>query len=337
MTKHSSDEITQRIWGCLMGVACGDAMGMPTSLMSPETIREIFPEYITEFQPAPPGHPIHNNMVAGQITDDTQQSLLLADTIIATGRIDSQDFAQRLIGWAESNGAFNSLLVGPSSLRALHALRSGASIEESGTTGDTNGATMRVSAAGIFGKGDLERTVDAVANACKPTHNTNIAIAGASAVAIVIGAGIRGETDIDRLMALARQAISLGMEQGNRWYGASLTKRMDLALNLVQDHRPKAEAMHDLYDTVGAGVATTETVPLCLSLVKMADGDPVEAIRLATNLGGDCDTTAAIAGGMCGAISGIQAFPEHWISTIESVNNLGLEHYAEQLTSMIYD
>ena len=327
--------LMEHIHGCLVGVAAGDAMGMPTSLMSREAIRETFGEYIEDFLPAPEGHVIHDRMVAGQITDDTQHTLLIADSIIQKGRVDPHDIAARLMKWAEEMGAFEGLIVGPSSLRALHRLRQGVPIEESGVTGDTNGASMRVSSVGIYGGGDLGKTVDAVADACMPTHYTNIAIAGASAVAMVIGCGIAGITNVDELISQALEAAELGSSKGRAWYGASIVKRTERALAIVEGSTDREAVMNELYDVVGAGVATTETVPVCLAMLKLANGEPVEAIRLATNLGGDCDTTASIVGGMCGAITGVNAFPVEWIDKLEEVNGLHLEDYAEKLTRVV--
>ncbi len=327
--------LKDHIYGCLVGVAAGDAMGMPTSLMSRQAIREMFPNYIEDFLPAPEGHVIHDGMAAGQITDDTQHTLLIADSILEKRRVDPHDIAARLMAWAEAMGAFESLIVGPSSLRALHRLRSGIPIEEAGVTGDTNGACMRISPAGIYGRGDLEKTVDAVAAACTPTHNTNIAIAGASAVAIVIGSGINGVTEVDELIGRALEAAETGARRGRAWYGASIVRRTERALEIVTGSSDRTAVMDDLYDIVGAGVAMTETVPVCLAMLKLADGDPVDAIGLATNLGGDCDTTASIVGGMCGAIAGIEAFPQAWIDKLEDVNDLRLEDYAEKLTSLV--
>ncbi len=326
--------LKERIHGCLAGVAAGDAMGMPTSLMSPGSIRETFGGDVEDFLPAPEGHVIHDGMVAGQITDDTQQTLLLADSIIERGIVDPRDIADRLLKWAEDIGAFDSMLMGPSSLRALHSIRSGAPIEQSGVAGDTNGATMRIAPVGIYGKGDLEKTVDAVAAACMPTHYTNIAIAGASAVAMIIGRGIRGVDDLDELLGCAMQAVDLGMTKGNTWFGASIKSRTALALEIAGRSRNESEVRTSLYEAIGAGVATTETVPVCLGMLRFANGRPVDAIRMAANLGGDCDTTASIVGGMCGAIAGIGAFPSQWIDTLEEVNGLHLERYASQLAQM---
>lgn len=324
-------DMFEKIYGCLVGVAAGDAMGMPSSMMSPETIRNTFKNYIEDFLPAPAGHAIHDKMQAGEITDDTQQTLVIADSIISKQCIDPEDIARRLILWAKSVNAFNADVLGPSSLRSLLAIKSGRSIYESGTVGDTNGAAMRISPVGIYTQGDLEKTVEAVRLACLPTHNTNIAIAGASAIAIAIGAAIRGEKNVDTIIDLALQAVNLGMQKGNIWFGASISERTRFALSIIEDKSDKEDVMRTLYEVIGAGVAMTETVPLCLAVLKISEGDPVESIKIATNLGGDCDTTASIVGAMSGAISGVKSFPQTWIDRLEKVNDLNLEQYASRL------
>ena len=90
------NNIKNRIKGCLIGVAAGDAMGMPSSMMSPEKIRRIFGK-IDSFLPAPEGHVIHGGMKAGEITDDTLQTLLIADSIIANKGVEPEDIGKRLI------------------------------------------------------------------------------------------------------------------------------------------------------------------------------------------------------------------------------------------------
>lgn len=311
-------------------------MGMPTSMMSPFTIKQVFGKYITDFLPALPGHVIHDKMIAGQVTDDTQQTLLIADSIIEKEEIDPEDIAQRLIKWGEEINAFETMAVGPSSLRALYAIRSGKSVYESGSVGDTNGAVMRIGAVAIYGKGEIERTVDAVEKSCLPTHNTNIAIAGASAVAMAIGCAINGELDVDVIIAKALEAAELGMSRGNIWYSASIIERTKLALKIVSKNAPKEDIMRELYDIIGAGVQISETVPTCLAITKLANGDVVEAIQTAVNLGGDCDTIAAITGSICGAISGIERIPENWVQILEKVNPYDFDDYTEKLFGVIY-
>ncbi len=331
----NSADLCKNIRGCLIGVAAGDAMGMPTSMMSPETIRKVYPKYITSFLPAPIGHKLHSGMQAGQVTDDTQQTLILADSIIACKGVDPEDIARRLIQWGETNNAFNSMLVGPSTLRALYAIRAGKAVTETGSVGDTNGAPMRIAPVGIYGKGDLDRTLKAVELACLPTHNTNIAIAGSAAIAMAIGCAINGEKNVDLVIEAALEAAEKGMLYGNIWYGASIIKRTRVALEIVNQHFTRETRMRELYDVIGAGVQVSETVPLCLAVVKLANGDPVEAVQITANLGGDCDTTGAIAGSICGAIAGSDAFPADWIRTLENVNRISFNDYTEKLLGVL--
>jgi len=328
------NNIKNRIKGCLIGVAAGDAMGMPSSMMSPERIRHLFGK-INSFLPAPEGHVIHGGLKAGEITDDTLQTLLIADSIIANKGVEPEDIGKRLILWAESIGAFNSMLIGPSSLRALYAIRNGKSVYEAGSAGDTNGAVMRIAAVGILGKGDLKRTVDAVEKSCIPTHNTNIAIAGASAVAIAIGRGIMGESDFSNILPFIYEAIDEGMKRGVDWYSASIAKRLKLALDIVENAQSIGEAMTELYETIGAGVQISEAVPTCLALTKLVKGDPEQAVITAANLGGDCDTIGAISGAVCGSLSGENAFPGEWIDLLSQVNKIDFDYYTNELYNLI--
>jgi ADP-ribosylglycohydrolase len=330
-----SEHIFKSIYGCLMGVACGDAIGMPTSMLSPDRIRIIFPEGISKFEPAPNTHPIHQNYIAGQTTDDTQQTLIIAQSIIEDKEVNARNIAHRILKWAEESNGFQSLLLGPSSLRALQSLRDGVDIKETGTFGDTNGAAMRIAPIGIINLGNVEGTIRDVQKACLATHNTNIAISGASSVACAIGLCIPKKPSLDEIIDIGIVAAERGMTCGNQWIGASISRRIQFALDIVRRAESKNQVLQDLYELVGATVATTETVPVSFALVYYAAGDPLETIQLAANLGGDADTIGAIAGSIAGAYAGIDAFPQEYIEIIESVNSLKLEQISKQLSDFV--
>ncbi|GFP19603.1 hypothetical protein HKBW3S03_01108 [Candidatus Hakubella thermalkaliphila] len=74
-----------------------------------------------------------------------------------------------------------------------------------------------------------------------------------------------------------------------------------------------------------------------IGLFSKEKGDPVPAVLIAANYGGDADTVGAMVGGICGAFSGIEAFPRQYIEKIERVNNLGLEVYARKLARLVQD
>ena len=66
--------IMDHILGTLYGMALGDAMGMPSELLSRRRIQEIFGQ-ITTFEDSPEENPAAINMTKGQFTDDTAQAL----------------------------------------------------------------------------------------------------------------------------------------------------------------------------------------------------------------------------------------------------------------------
>jgi ADP-ribosylglycohydrolase len=120
-----------RARGALYGLAIGDALGMPTQLMSHQEVTACF-GVLDGFRAAPAGHPIASGLPAGSVTDDTEQALLLADALLAgAGHIDSDDLARRFVAWAEQARERGSLdLLGPSSSAALAALVAGGPVDE---------------------------------------------------------------------------------------------------------------------------------------------------------------------------------------------------------------
>jgi len=112
-----------RAAGSLWGLAIGDALGMPTQLLSRDAVAETFGD-IERFEEPTVDHPIASGLAAGTVTDDTQQTLLLAQTLGPGAHIDQQAWADALLGWEIEARARGSLdLLGPSTRAALSALR----------------------------------------------------------------------------------------------------------------------------------------------------------------------------------------------------------------------
>ncbi len=111
------EKVTQfdRAAGALYGLAIGDALGMPTQMMSREEVVSVFGKVLVDFEPAPTDHPIAEGMTAGRITDDTEQAVLLATELIdGHGEVNIHSWADTLIAWEESMKAKGSLdLLGP--------------------------------------------------------------------------------------------------------------------------------------------------------------------------------------------------------------------------------
>ena len=85
MKKILDGEIYKRIYGALMGVALGDAMGMPSEFWSRSRITRYFGK-ITTFLPAPKENEITRGLKAGEITDDTHMTIIVSKSIIGSIR-----------------------------------------------------------------------------------------------------------------------------------------------------------------------------------------------------------------------------------------------------------
>ena len=327
-------QLVDRIAGGLYGVAYGDAMGMPGELWSRRKLLDHF-GWITEFLPGPDGHFVVDGFVAGQVTDDTQQTEVLARVIIdADGRVDADLYARRLVEWADRIGATEGNFLGPSSARALQGIRDGRPLEETGATGDTNGAAMRIVPVGLAVAltDGVDHLVDQVVEACRPTHYTDVAISGACLVAGAVSAAVDAAAVVD-LIEPALAAAARGAGIGNTVMGASVVRRAELGVDIARRHGDDNEFLQELYDVVGATVATTEAAPAALALAVYAEGDPARCARLSANLGGDTDTIGAMATGICGAFAGAGAIPDDDLATLRTVNKLDFDDLARGLAA----
>ncbi|MCP8315232.1 MAG: ADP-ribosylglycohydrolase family protein [archaeon] len=328
------DSILSRSIGCLAGVAIGDAMGMPTFGFSPDQIREKFGK-VVNFIDAPIGHIIHDGLKTGQVTDDTQITLILADAIIRDGFVSKEGFAKRLLEWSKGLGASIDKILGPSTRRALEKIAKGARLQDVTEIGTTDGASMRISPVGILNAGfDLEKVVEDVVRACVLTHNTSVAISAASSVAYAISKAIVGKCGVNDIIKAGIRGSRLGAKFGIFYSAAPVDKRIELAIKLVSEAKNFEEITDSLYNYVGAGIESNEAIPTAFGVFFATNGEPMDAIIMATNIGGDSDTIASIVGGMAGAYKGIEAFPKDLVKKVEQVNGLEFEKTARKLLEL---
>jgi ADP-ribosylglycohydrolase len=334
-----------RARGALYGLAIGDALGMPTQMLSRRQIADRWGPLLTGFEAAPPDHPIAAGMPAGAVTDDTEQAVLLARLLLGGhgghGGVDPRAWASALVAWERDMAARGSLdLLGPSTKRAIEAVLAGTPPEEAGRYGDTNGAAMRITPVGIAAPAEpLPVLVDRVQQASRVTHNTSIALAGAAAVAAAVSAGVAGAS-VATATNVAIDAARIAAGRGHWVAGADVAARIRWATGLVADRAPDGVpdrapdgAAEVIGTLVGTSLATQESVPAAFAVLSAVPDDPWQACLLAASLGGDCDTIAAMAGAVGGACGGLAAFPPHAIAVIDS-HGLGLAELADSLYAL---
>lgn len=322
----------ERAHGALIGLAIGDALGMPSQTLTVTQIQSHY-GWISGFVAPFEDHPVSHGLRAGQVTDDTEQALILASHLISgQGTINQTELAKDLLKW-ESDVKARGLrdLLGPSSKAALDALLAGAPIAEIGRNGTTNGAAMRITPVGIAVRVEpLAEFVDQVECACRLTHNTGEAIASAAAVAAVISCGLEGGS-FDEAIPTALRAAKEGQERGFAVGNQNIEGRIVHALSVA---RMSGATAKDISERIGTSVASHESVAATFGLLRLADGDLWQAALMAANIGDDTDTIGAISCAMAGACSGVSAIPDAAIAVVTGVNDLPLRKTAEDLLQL---
>lgn len=277
-------EIEQRILGTLYGQMLGDALGMPSELWPRERVRRHF-GWIDRFLDGPPENCAACYFSAGQYTDDTAMALALADALLeAEGEVVPELIARNIMIWAQGFGAFERNILGPSSRRALSAQQAGVAIADLENNGVTNGAAMRVSPLGcLLPSAPLPDFVELVWQASSPTHKSDIAVAGATVIAWAVSRAIEGAD-----WATIRLALPGVADYAQRYrpstFSPSLAARIELALSLTA--AGYEQGSERVYQLIGAGVDTVESVPAAIAMVDLADGCPNRCAELCANLGG---------------------------------------------------
>lgn len=332
---QSSDQQTDRALAALLGVAIGDALGMPSQTLS---CAEITSHYgtITDFMAPFEGHPVSHGLVAGAITDDTEQTLLLAERILASPEyFDSTGWARDLLDWeadVKARGLYDFL--GPSTKAALKALHNGTPASQTGLGGATNGAAMRISPVAIATPVyPLSEFLDQIEQTCQITHNTSVAMAAATAVATVISLGVDGATFEEAIP----QALTAATDMTLRFPTSNhLANKKDLVCKIQQalDLAADQVALTNLVSATGNSVAAHESIPAAFGLVRLAGYNAWDAAVLAANIGDDTDTIGSMAAAMAASCTGTSGLPADKRQQVVDTNHLKLNELVTALLEL---
>ncbi len=321
----------ERAAGCLFGSAIGDAMGMPASFMSPEQVERNYGR-ITDFLTPTDEQVAHGSLHKAEITDDTEETLILAHTLIEAGRFDEKLFIENMKKWAVEKKMLESTVIGPSTRRFLEAIIAGKDYLEIGKRGDTNGAAMRVAPAGIFYHGNAEAACDAAIAQARVSHGSTCGLASAAAVAVAVALAVEGNSTPRVIMEAAITAAERGEKEGADIPSPKISTRLRLAQQIVENTKTDLkETAYSLYAHIGAGMKSYESIPLSLGVGYAAGFRFPEGLLTVINIGDDADTNGAITGALCGAFSGLSAIPLRWQKTVEQQNHIDLKSLAKDL------
>lgn len=331
-------ELKRKILGSLLGAAVGDAMGAATELRTKEMIKERFGGEVRDMI-KPPDDTFARGSSAGMVTDDFSLLYYTVKAILMRGgTIDAAAAKQAILSWSEDEAFYNKY-AGPTTRAAVERIK--------GTAGEnpysficcdnakaSNGSAMKISPAGLFHPGDLEGAVAAAITICRPTHNNNLSIEGACAVAAAVSEALKEDGNLYSVVQAglygARRGKELCRGTCDVLAGPSVLKRMKLAIQLGLTSASLDEATTEIADIVGSGLHISEAVPAVFGILVAAKGDLMEAIIAGVNIGSDTDTIASMTGAVMGALCGPRCLMGY-LDLIETVNGFDIVSMAGEI------
>ena len=327
-----------KILGCILGGAIGDALGYPVEFLEYKTIQEYYTKQgIVDFP-----------SIGGLISDDTQMTLFTIDGILKpTFAVTKEDYMNSIIDniyqsyldWlATQVGKFRdrsryknyctqSRLLnceplydlrapGNTCLSALHSGKMG-TLDKPINTSKGCGGVMRVAPIGIL---------------VKPTifSDNEVAVIGAKAAAITHGHEL-GYLPAAMLSVLIRRLI---------YFHEDILTGVQHAINITKETFQNCEHMDEFEQLInksislavnndddiinikklGEGWVGDEALAIAIYSALRYQNNFKDGIVCAINHGGDSDSTGAIAGNILGAYLGGNKIPSELIKDLELKN-----------------
>lgn len=285
--------------GVMVGLAVGNALGIPGEGKSREDLRRRFPDGLREIDPAERQH---------LWDDDTAQSAILAEALLDDAELDQQDFADHLVRWAKENG----LGIGNLTRRVISKLESGTPVEdaarevweEDGREPAGNGAVMRCAPVALRRRRSGHSLVEVTKKSALVTHYDPRCVWSAVA--------------FNGALALSLGGASPELEELARFLdGAGAPAAVGQAVRRV-----RCCALGDLglddRDTMGYTIKAMQVGLWALRQEQDFETVLVEVV----NMAGDTDTNGAVAGAVMGPRVGLSGIPPRWRESIRDESRL---------------
>ena len=273
-----------RIAGCFVGLAVGDALGAPLEFLSRPEVRKRYPAGLRDM--------IDSRLWrAGEYTDDTQMALLIAESFLDKKGFEPSDLAQRFQTWAtaakdvgiQTRAVVNmaGYLSDPQGCSArYHAAHPNSSAG--------NGAVMRCAPVAIFCLHSLDQLVEVSRASARMTHHDP----QAQSSCVILNSWIQA-------------AICRGVRDGR----AEAIALLNETERSVWHRLEKIDAYGE-DDIMSSGYTVHTLEAAAWSFLSTESYE--EAVIRAANLGDDADTVAAVCGALAGAFYGYATIPPKW-------------------------
>jgi ADP-ribosyl-[dinitrogen reductase] hydrolase len=283
---HDLDRMRDRARGALVGLAVGDAIGVPLEFTAKDRCRPV--------EGMIGGGPFRLN--PGEWTDDTSMALALAASLLETEGLDERDLMNRFCDWRDRGEYSHNgrcFDVGNTVSAALARYRRSGDAVAGSTDPHTagNGSLMRLAPVSIRCAFNQIACAEIARRQSATTHGALEAVEACAAYSLLICEGITGKSKDEILSprtGWAPETVARAM-------------RMETIGWARERVRGSGYVIHSLEASLWAlGNANSYA----------------DAVLLAANLGEDSDTTAAITGQLAGAIWGLSGIPAEWLAAL---------------------
>jgi ADP-ribosylglycohydrolase len=301
MPESGATGLGDRVRGCILGGAIGDAMGGPFEGQQGPI----------QFQP-------HDDWA---ISDDSQLTLATCESIIEVGAVSPEHIATQFVDWYRARRITG---MGSSTLKALRDLDAGLHWALAGAKGEMaagNGAAMRIAPLAFHLNPKLEQGRQIIRDVCRITHHNEEAYVGGLAIAIAI-----------RSLAFHHASPSKLLEVLVQNLPDSRVRDRILALDALRGDVSVAEVAAEF----GSSGYVVDSVPLALYAARSIDRVSVDGVlRNVIEAGGDTDTIASMTGQIAGAWLGGSRLPRELIDRLPNITCI--ERVTNEFAAMLRD
>jgi ADP-ribosyl-[dinitrogen reductase] hydrolase len=281
----------ERILGCLLGTAIGDAAGLRREGLSRRRALRIY------------GDSISPQLIAGRgfCSDDTELTVMTGRAL-ALHRRDLDQFERSLAGQLRSWILTAPAGVGLATLRASLRLVMGISPAKSGVYSAGNGPAVRAALLGVCSD-SFEESRELVLRSTRITHTGPKAFEGALLIseAARFACSEEGESLHELLSAMI-----------DRIEGQELRRSLIAAQAALRSGASPQEFCASQGWEEGVSGYVNHTVPAAIYCWAATPDDFRRSVTCAVLLGGDTDSVAAITGAIAGTRGGCRAIPTEW-------------------------
>jgi ADP-ribosyl-[dinitrogen reductase] hydrolase len=300
-------DLAERVVGCALGAALGDALGAPFEFLRANNLPSPIPALERPWLDQQPG----------STTDDTAMARNLMRSLADRGGFDPDDVVRRHLEWLASDPPDVGSLTGGVLRRLARRVDDGRALggaaraeartvwEERGPEVSAgNGSVMYCAPLGLAYAHRPAELVTLAPLLSSLTHHDGRCRTSVLAVTLAVAALVRGEP-AEGAAADALRAVA-DLDGG---------EELEFLVEAAGRSRP-VDGPDQGFCLFAAGLGFQAL---------LAGGDAETELRRVVTLGGDTDTNAAVAGALLGARDGVGGMPTEWLGRLRDADAIRAE------------